>query len=635
MNLVVKEGNYLTLGATVAKNQVTFTFEGEKEDLCRIVLISKETQEREVVEVPAEYCLGALRSITISGMNPQNYNYIYEINGVESLDPYAKVVVGREIWGDAERMKKRNTVSAGFLAENFSWGEDKCPELSKSEMIMYKLHVRGFSMGNKTAGKTKGTFTAVKNKIPYLKELGVTTVELMPVYEFEEMPVQKELPQVPDYVKWDTEKADMIQPVVLDNNDKKINYWGYGPGNYFAVKASYAAEPQKASVEFKKLIKTLHENGMECVMEIFFPEETNHNLIMDALHYWVREYHVDGFHILGGRLPMTSIVQDAILSRTKLFAEDFYGVSNPRKYKNLYIYKAEYQYPARQLLNHYDCDIREFINQQKKQSEELGFVNYIATNNGFTLADLFMYNDKHNEANGENNCDGPDYNLSTNYGIEGPTKKKYVCEIRKQRTYMAYMMLMFAQGIPLIQAGDEFGNTQEGNNNAYCQDNEIGWLNWSGYARTAADREVLKQLIVFRKTHSLLTKEQPYKFNDYRATGAPDLSFHGEYAWISQLDPGRKSLGMLYSGAYANEVKKGDDTQVVCDLYVGYNFYSEEVSLALPKLATGKKAKKDWYLKMDSASAEVVYEKEELLEDQQYVTLAPYSICLLVGKSGK
>ena len=633
MNLVVKEGNYLTLGATVAKNQVTFTFEGEKEDLCRIVLISKKTQEREIVEVPAEYCIGALRSITISGMNPQEYNYIYDINGVEVLDPYAKVVVGREVWGDLERITKKNVVSAGFLIDNFSWGEDKCPELSKSEMIMYKLHVRGFSMGNKTAGKTKGTFTAVKNKIPYLKELGVTTIELMPIYEFEELPVQKELPQVPDYVKWDVEKADMIQPVVLDNSDKRINYWGYGPGNYFAVKASYGSEPQKAATEFKKLVKTLHENGMECVMEIFFPDDTNQNLIMDALHYWVKEYHVDGFHILGGRLPMTNIVQDAILSRTKLFAEDFHGVSNPRKYKNLYIYKAEYQYPARQLLNHYDCDIREFINQQKKQSEDLGFVNYIATNNGFTLSDLFMYNDKHNEANGENNCDGPEYNLSTNYGIEGPTKKKYICEIRKQRIYMAYMMLMFAQGIPLIQAGDEFGNTQDGNNNAYCQDNEIGWLNWSGFARTAADREVLKKLIAFRKSHSLLTKEQPYKFNDYRATGAPDLSFHGEYAWISQLDPGRKSLGMLYSGAYANEVKKSDDIQDVCDLYVGYNFYSEEVSLALPKMATGKKGKKDWYLKMNSASSEVVYDTEEVLEDQQFVTLAPYSICLLVGRS--
>ena len=259
----------------------------------------------------------------------------------------------------------------------------------------------------------------------------------------------------------------------------------------------------------------------------------------------------------------------------------------------------------------------------------------MANHNGFTMMDMVSYDEKHNDANGENNRDGSDYNYSWNCGLEGVTKKKQVLQLRNKQLRNAFAMLMFAQGIPLIQAGDEFGNTQEGNNNAYCQDNEIGWLNWSAFARTAADREVLKKLIAFRKSHSLLTKEQPYKFNDYRATGAPDLSFHGEYAWISQLDPGRKSLGMLYSGAYASEVKKGDDTQAVCDVYVGYNFYSEEVSLALPKLANGKKVKKDWYVKMDSASETVVYEQEQILEDQQYVTLAPYSICLLVGKSDK
>lgn len=632
MDFAVKEGNYLTLGVMVEKNQVTFTFEGEKEDLCRIVLISKKTQEREYIEVPREYCLGALRSITVLGMQPQEYNYLYEINGMLFTDPYARVIAGREIWNDTGRMENTTVPAAGILSEHFRWGEDKHPELPKSKMIMYKLHVRGFSMGNRAAGKSRGTFAAVKNKIPYFKSLGITTLEFMPIYEFEELPLQKELPHVPDYVKWDREKEDLILPMAPKAKDGRINYWGYGQGNYFAVKASYATEPQRASTELKKLVKALHENEMECVMEIFFPKDTNHNLILDALRYWVKEYHVDGFHIIGAHLPITGIVQDAVLSRTKLFAEHFDGVQNSRKYKNLFIYKEEYQYPARQLLNHYECDIREFVNQQKKQSEDFGFVNFIASNNGFTLADLFRYNDKHNEENGENNCDGPSYNLSNNYGIEGPTGKKYITAIRKRRTCMAYMMLMFAQGIPLIQAGDEFGNSQNGNNNAYCQDNEIGWLNWSDFSKTAAEREVLKQLIAFRKSHSLLTKEQPYKFNDYRATGAPDLSFHGEYAWISQLDSGRKSLGMLYSGAYAGDVSTERNTPCACDIYVGYNFYSEKVSLALPKIADGKK-KKEWYVKMDSSMPQVVYESEQLLEDQQYMTLEPYSICLLIGKS--
>ena len=627
MSLIIKEGNYLTLGTTIAKKQVIFTFEGEKEDVCRILLISKATNEVETVAVPEEYCLGSLRSITISGIEPQEYNYVYEINGERRLDPYARVIVGRETWNDATRASVKYQLSAGFSVDNFAWGNDRQPEIAKSQMAMYKLHVRGFSMGNKTAGKSKGTFQAVINKIPYLKELGITTVELMPIYEFEEMPVPKAMPQVPEYVKWEAEQEDVIQPVTWEAKKQPLNYWGYGEGNYFAVKASYATEPQKASVEFKRLVKTLHKNQMECVMEMFFPEGTSHNLIIDALRFWVREYHVDGFHILGPNLPITGIVQDAVLSRTKIFAEDFYGVKSFRKYKNLYIYKEEYQYPARQLLNHYTCDIAEFINQQKKQSDEYGFVNFLATNNGFTLADLFMYNDKHNEENGENNCDGTDYNLSNNYGVEGPTKKRYINRLRQDRIHTAYMMLFFAQGIPLIQAGDEFGNTQSGNNNAYCQDNEIGWVDWSSFHRYSKERALIQKLIAFRKSHGLIAKEVPFKFNDYRSMGAPDLSFHGENAWISQLDPGRKSLGMLYSGAYAA------DEQDHSDIYVGYNFYSEEVKLALPKLAVAKKKeKKNWYLLMDSSDENVILGEEKQLEEQQYVTMQPHSICLLRGK---
>ena len=609
MNLTVKEGNYLALGAKVIKNQITFTFEGEKEDSCRIVLIHKTTKEKESISVPDEYCLGSLRSITVSGFNPQEYNYMYEINGKEQLDPYATVIVGREIWNDTNRKADKYKLAAGFDGAAFPWGNDKNPEVPKSEMIMYKLHVRGFTKGLKTAGKVKGTFAAVKNKIPYLKDLGVTTVELMPVYEFEEMPIPKEM-EIPDYVKWQPEAGDMIQPVVLENEVKNINYWGYGEGNYFAVKASYASEPAKANVEFKRLVKALHDNGMECVMEMFFPEEISFNMILDVLHFWVKEYHVDGFHIIGPNLPIAGIVKDPVLSRTKIFTEDFFGLCDTRrKYKNLYIYKEEYQYAVRQLVNHYDCDIREFANQQRKQGEQYGYVNFVASNNGFTLADCFMYNDKHNEANGEENRDGNDYNLTNNFGVEGPTRKKFINETRRNRMRMAFVMLMFAQGVPLIMAGDEFGNTQEGNNNAYCQDNEIGWVNWSQFAKYKEEREILKSLIAFRKEHGIITKDEPLRFNDYRTMGAPEFSYHGENAWISQIDPGRRSLGMLYCGAYA---KDGHGKE---DVYVGYNFYSEDVKLALPIIN-----KKKWCL--DGVE----------LEEQQFATVPAHSIRVLMTK---
>ena len=606
---LVKEGNYLTLGVKAAKNQITFTFEAEKEDDCRIIFINKATKEREFVPVPQEFCKGSLRSITVGGIQPQEYNYLYEINGKEKLDPYANVIVGREIWNDAARKENKYKLEGGFDGTSFAWGADKNPEIPKSDMIMYKLHVRSFTMGLKTAGRSRGTFQAVKNKIPYLKDLGITTVELMPVYEFEEMAIPEEV-QIPDYVKWQTEDQNLIQPIILNQEEKQMNLWGYGEGNYFAVKSSYALDPGRASVEFKKLVKAFHDNGMECVMELFFPWETSHLFIMDVLHFWKNEYHVDGFHIIGSNLPISSIVRDPILSRTKIFTDTFNGECDTRrKYKNLFIYKDEYQFPIRMLLNHYDTDIKELANQQRKQDTDFGFVNFVASNNGFTLADLFMYNDKHNEANGEENRDGSDYNLSHNYGIEGVSKKRFVNDIRRKRMRLAYQMLMLAQGVPLIMAGDEFGNTQEGNNNAYCQDNEIGWVNWSQFNRYKEDREYIKSLIAFRKKYRLIAKETPFRFTDYRSLGAPDLSYHGENAWISQIDHGDKRLGVMYCGAYAQEGQAKED------IYVGYNLYSNEVSLALPILPNKK-----WTV------------DGEELENQMHVQVPAYSICIAITK---
>ena len=185
---------------------------------------------------------------------------------------------------------------------------------------------------------------------------------------------------------------------------------------------------------------------------MFFPEDIDHNLVLEALHYWVREYHVDGFHLLGGNLPMTAIVQDNMLSRTKIFYTGFDAniCTIQRKYKNLYVYKEEYMYPARRVLNHFNANMREFIDQQRKQGNKYGFVNFITSNNGFTLADLFMYNDRHNEANGEDNLDGNGWNFSNNYGVEGPTKKRYINKLRKLKWRNSMAMLFLAQGVPLV-----------------------------------------------------------------------------------------------------------------------------------------------------------------------------------------
>lgn len=623
MEFVVKEGNYGIMGAIVSGTDVVFTFQGEKEDVCYIVLVDKITREQEKIFVPNEYCMGSLRSIAIKIAKPGKYLYEYEINGKAVLDPYAHAIVGREKWNDMTRKDSDYKVYGAITCENWEADEDHCPEILKSQMVMYKLHVRGFSMGHGAAGRTAGTFLAIKEKLDYLQEFGVTTVELMPVYEFEEMPVPVHR-EIPDYIKWEEKLHDLIKPdSETPKTDKKLNYWGYGPGNYFAVKASYGKKPEKAAQEFKQLVTAMHSRNMECIMEMYFPETENHNLILDALRYWVRRFHVDGFHLLGNNLPITAIAQDIILSRTKIFYTKFdTSVINPdKKYKNLYIYKEEYQYPARKILNHINADMVEFMNQQKKQGEQVGYVNYISSNNGFTLADVFMYNDRHNEDNGEGNADGDAWNFSSNYGVEGPTRRKYVTQMRHRQWRNAILMLFLAQGVPLIWGGDEFSNSQNGNNNAYCQDNPIGWMNWKNAKTHRADIEFVKAVSEFRRKHTVLSAEKPFQFSDYRIHGFPDVSYHGESAWISGFDLGKMNLGLMYCGAYAKEKEE--------DVYVAYNFYSAVSSLALPKLDKKKK----WYLVIDSAKEDNPVQKEPLLaENQQSISMLPQSICVLVGK---
>jgi len=356
---------------------------------------------------------------------------------------------------------------------------------------------------------------------------------------------------------------------------------------------------------------------------MYFAANTSHHLILDALHHWVLEYHVDGFHLIGDQLPLVSIASDAILSRTKIFSCSFddYMLTNAH-HENLFVYRDDYQYPAKKLLNHMNPDMVEFVNQQKKQGPNYSFVNYITGNNGFTLNDLFTYNDRHNEANGEGNADGNPWNFSNNQGVEGPSKKKNIVMARNREWKNALAMLLTAQSVPLIWSGDEFKNTQNGNNNAYCQDNEIGWINWKKNKTVEDDINFVTKLIAFRSKHSILSSLRPFSYSDYMNKGLPDFSLHGESAWVYDLNPGGMSLGLMYHGAYADPASEED-------VYIGYNFYSGKSILALPKLLNEKK----WHLVCDSANMDGgFYEMPLMLESQSKFEMSPQSVCILVGK---
>lgn len=623
MSETIKEGNYEKPGVHVEDGTVIFTFEGEKEDNCAILFYNEEKQLIRRVAAPAEYCMGSMRSVAVEGINPEKLLYNYEINGTVMQDVYATRIIGREKWNDTNRIEDNYATYCGYESPDFSWQGDCQPEIPRHEMVMYKLHVRGFSMNASTGHRAKGTFETVRNQISYLKKLGITTIEFMPVYEFEEMTFSQKI-EVPSYITWESKKNDLIQKGQMTYSEK-VNYWGYVPGSYFAVKASYGGGI-KAGAEWKSLIRELHANGMECVMEMFFDEHMNQNVILDALHFWVREYHVDGFHLLGNAVPITAIIQDARLSRTKIFYTGFDSslLESEKGYPHLFTYNDEYLYPARKLLNHLGGDMQDFACQQRKQHKAQGFVNYIAGNNGFTLWDLFSYGEKHNEANGENNCDGNNWNFSSNCGVEGKTTKRYVCTLREKQLRNAIAILMMAQGVPLLLAGDEIGNSQNGNNNAYCQDNEVGWINWKKAEKFKWFTEYVEQMIIFRKNHPVLSMDTPMQLSDYMRVGYPDLSYHGENAWISSFYRDNQAVGMMYCGEYAQLPDGTKDDYI----YVGYNFHNGSVDLALPKLPENR----HWYLCMDTAEGRNAFSVEETLQVEPQISMKGQSVVILIGK---
>lgn len=623
----IRQGNYEKMGAIQMGSDVTFTFASPSGEDCAVLLYRKDSEKRPtVIRVPRSFRIGTLYSVSVNNISLRDYDYNYRIGGKIMTDPYAERIFGREKWADRERLAGASPLRSGIISEDYDWENDERPQLADEEMLLYKLHIRAFTMEGLSKGKRKGTFAGTMDAIPYLKDLGVTAVELMPVYEFEELlPVEKK-PVYLNYAEWKSQKenGEKEEEAPSEEPELRLNAWGYRNADYFAPKASYAFSEDPAE-ELRDLVKELHRNRMECILEFFFPDTVSGSFLLSALKYWVREYHVDGFHLLGYQLPLRDIIADPLLSDTKIFYMGFDQeyISGNKEKNRLFVYNDEYLYPARKMLNRLEMNLSEVLGQIVKDHPAQGFVNYITSNNGFTMFDLFAYSEKHNEANGEGGADGSNWNYSANYGEEGKSRKKQVSLDRERQMRNAFALLMLSKGVPLIYEGDEVMNSKGGNNNTWCQDNSVSYVNWAKRARNQAMHDFVKQMIAFRKNHPVLSDRNTGGRMVRAISGLPEISYHGENAWIQGPEYGRCAIGLLYCGEYV-----ADASGVTDDfLYIAYNFMGGQQALALPKLPF----EGEWYKIMDTALQQPFLEVPERTRDQR-VYLPGRSIRIYIGK---
>lgn len=580
-------------------------------DSCSLVLFLKGREEpQRIIPFPSDQRQGDVWNMTVSGTDFSQMEYCYEVDGKLMPDPYGRMFTGHEEWGDLDRADY--VLRTPVVIPEFDWEEDKPLLIPYEDSIIYRIHVRGLTKHPSSKTASKGTFKAVEDKIPYFKELGVTTLELLPVNEFSEV-------MLPGGVDGN--------PYGVEKPTGKLNYWGYAPGYYFAPKASYSSGKEKQPVlEFKALVKALHKAGIEIVVELYFAGNENPSFVLDAVRFWVREYHVDGIHLVGFA-PAHLIGQDPYLSRTKLFSTSWDGVSGGG-IKHLGEYNDGFLVDMRRFLKGDEDQLNPLIFRSKRSPKEYGVINYLSNTNGFTMMDMVSYDTKHNEANGENNQDGNAYNYSWNCGIEGPTRKKKIVELRKKQVRNAMLLLFLSQGTPLLLSGDEFGNSKNGNNNSYCQDNEISWLNWNQLKTNRDIFEFTKGVIAFRKSHPVFHMPEEPKVMDYKACGQPDVSYHGVKAWCPEFENFRRQLGIMYCGEYAQKPDKTTDNS----FFIAYNMHWEPHEFALPNL----QKKKSWYLAFNTDAKEVngMYEPgaEPLSENQKQFMVPPRTVVVLIGK---
>ena len=633
----VRPGFFLDFGATVIPGGVNFTIQSHKATSCELLLFHREAEEPfAVLPFPDNYRIGFCYSMIVFGLDIEEFEYAYRLDGPYDekkglrfdrtkilLDPYARAVTGQSHWG--HKNNPQHGYRARVVHSNFDWGQQRHTSIPMEDLIIYELHVRGYTKDASSGVKHPGTFDGLKEKIPYLKELGVNAVELMPVFEFDEM-----------------RDARLIDENLL------LDFWGYNPVSFFAPNTSYSSskEYNREGMELKSLIKELHDQNMEVILDVVFNHTAegnefgpsfsfkgfdnqiyymltpdghyynfsgcgntlncNHpvvqNMILDCLRYWVIEYRVDGFRfdlasILGRNEDGTPLHQppllrslafDSILGNVKLIAEAWdagglYQVGSFPSWKRWAEWNGRYRDDMRRFLRGDD-----FLSQAAARritgSPDLydpvfrgrnASVNFLTCHDGFTLYDLYSYNEKHNEANGWGNTDGADDNNSWNCGVEGDTTDPSVLALRRKMMMNACAVLMCSRGTPMFLAGDEFADTRYGNNNPYCQDNLISWLDWSLLEKNRALYEFFRYMIHFRKAHACIRKDLEPSY-----LGFPSMSLHGLTPWKPDLPESSHTACVLFSG-YDDSLHKEDL------VFLAVNTHWCSAALTLPQLPDG------------------------------------------------
>ncbi len=642
INFKITEDNCRQPGAVPMRDGIHFGCFGSGKETPVLLLYKKGTQEI-VAELPfPETGAGDLYYAMKVKLPTEAYEYNFREGDRIFTDPYARKICGRETFGTVPA-DCAHALRGGFMVPKYSWENDRLPAIPFEDAVMYHLHVRGFTMQKNSGVRKKGTYSGLKEKIPYLKKLGVNQLKLMPVYEFAEVSLRVSRHQEPPQTQQEAAKRafelpePMTDSAVNRQNQSlhwtegtsvsekyRTNFWGYGVGYYFAPKHSYAAG-EHPDTELKDLVKALHANDIELLLEFCFTEDTDISMITECLSYWACEYHIDGFSVIARESVTAELARLPLFRTRKLICgwhpEYIKGWNERIGHRFLAESNDGFMNDCRRLLKGDESCLEAFSCQLRSHPEGCAKVNYLTNHDGFTLMDLVSYEHKHNLANGENDRDGTDYNYSWNCGCEGPSAKKAIAALRMRQRKNAYAMLLFSQGVPMLLAGDEFGNSQEGNNNPYCHDSELSWVDWSTCRRQKELTEFVEKAIAYRKAHRVLHQAREPKLTDHLSSGYPALSFHSERAWYGDFCRSGRHLGCMYSGRYAGE--EGF-------VYIAWNFHWNPKEFALPSLPKGQ----TWRKVMDTSLKESFPEEDaqEKIGEVKAFTVPGRTIIILEGK---